>query len=316
MGIEISIIIPTRNEEDMIGNCLDAIKKSNFPQDKLEIILVDAYSEDKTRTIAESFSAKFYLEPKPCSPGGARNFGAQKSKGNILIFLDADQIVYADCISEIHGAFENKNIDAVIATELTKPFRQTFWSEIFFAEKVAAAQKKKFTAATAYRRTVFEMLGGFDPKLGHAEVEELGHRFLSTGHKQLFVESAKIIHDDPATFKEFFTECLWRGRTLLDPVSKIPRRALEYIAAMSLYFFVLPSVLVFLVTPFFSPLSIIASLILLAFIIRSLQLIYSAVKGGAKKSASLFLPAYKILRGNFMILGLFQRAWNKKKSKN
>ncbi|MCF6150664.1 MAG: glycosyltransferase [Candidatus Kuenenia sp.] len=51
----VSVIITTRNEEKNIGNCLQSIKSQSYPQDKIEIIVVDNNSTDKTKEIIRSF---------------------------------------------------------------------------------------------------------------------------------------------------------------------------------------------------------------------------------------------------------------------
>ena len=46
----VSIIIPCRNEEKFIGKCLDSILAQDYPQEKMEVLVVDGMSEDKTRS--------------------------------------------------------------------------------------------------------------------------------------------------------------------------------------------------------------------------------------------------------------------------
>ena len=50
-NLKVSIIIPCRNEEKFIGECLDSIIANDYPEDKLEILVVDGLSEDRTREI-------------------------------------------------------------------------------------------------------------------------------------------------------------------------------------------------------------------------------------------------------------------------
>ncbi|PIP12385.1 MAG: glycosyl transferase, partial [bacterium (Candidatus Stahlbacteria) CG23_combo_of_CG06-09_8_20_14_all_40_9] len=52
---KISIVIPCRNEEKFIGKCLDSIIEQDYPKDKLEILVVDGMSEDRTREIMKEY---------------------------------------------------------------------------------------------------------------------------------------------------------------------------------------------------------------------------------------------------------------------
>ena len=52
---KISVIIPCRNEEKFIGKCLDSILNQDYPKEKMEVLVVDGMSEDRTREIIEKF---------------------------------------------------------------------------------------------------------------------------------------------------------------------------------------------------------------------------------------------------------------------
>jgi len=56
----VSVIVTTRNEEHNIANCLESIKAQTYPQDKIEIIVVDNNSLDKTKEIALKYTNKIY----------------------------------------------------------------------------------------------------------------------------------------------------------------------------------------------------------------------------------------------------------------
>lgn len=89
--MKFSIIIPTYNEEKYIKKCLDSIKNQGFKDH--EIIVVDAESTDKTIAIAEKYTTNIILSDKK-SVSYQRNLGANCSKGDYFIFLDADTQLY------------------------------------------------------------------------------------------------------------------------------------------------------------------------------------------------------------------------------
>ena len=87
--VKFSFIIPTKNEEKYIKNCLDSIKKQTIKN--YEIIIIDSNSTDNTLKIAKKYG-KIFIERKK-GPSAARNKGAKNAKGDILIFMDADVIL-------------------------------------------------------------------------------------------------------------------------------------------------------------------------------------------------------------------------------
>ena len=55
----VSIVIPCRNEEKYIGRCLDSVIEQDYPKDKMEILVVDGMSEDRTRKIINKYIKKY-----------------------------------------------------------------------------------------------------------------------------------------------------------------------------------------------------------------------------------------------------------------
>ena len=97
----ISIIIPAYNEEKFISATLDSIKSQDFKD--YEIIVICNGCTDNTSNIAKKYTDKvFNLKQKNTSL--ARNYGVKKSKGDILIFLDADIRLVKNVLSEISKA--------------------------------------------------------------------------------------------------------------------------------------------------------------------------------------------------------------------
>jgi len=120
----ISVIIPARNEEHTIRNCVESVYKNIYPKNQFEIIVVNDRSEDNTADILEECkkevsnlkivsiteSTKNHnLKGKP----GALQKGAEAASGEIFLFTDADCIVGNNWLNKIVAAFSDKNVGIV-----------------------------------------------------------------------------------------------------------------------------------------------------------------------------------------------------------
>lgn len=91
-----SLIIPTYNRAHLIGRTIESCLNQTYPH--FEVIVVDDGSTDNTEEVIQSISSNKikYFKIQNSERGFARNFGAEKSNGNWLIFLDSDDIIYPD----------------------------------------------------------------------------------------------------------------------------------------------------------------------------------------------------------------------------
>lgn len=102
--IDVSVIINTRNEEKNIGACILSVLASDYPQDKIEIIVVDCSDQTIANLLSPTeFEALRYLDTSQVHhthTGSAyqKNFGASKSQGKYLLFLDGDMTIHKDLI--------------------------------------------------------------------------------------------------------------------------------------------------------------------------------------------------------------------------
>jgi len=114
--MRISVIIPAYNEEENLPKIIKSLRKQTFKD--FEIIVVDNNSKDKTFNIAKKLADKVYkCKEQGISP--ARNFGALKSKTDIIAFIDADSIADPKWLETINTAFNNdKNLSAISGLDL------------------------------------------------------------------------------------------------------------------------------------------------------------------------------------------------------
>jgi glycosyltransferase involved in cell wall biosynthesis len=94
--MRLSVVLAVRNEESNIGRCLESVKDIAD-----EMIVVDEYSTDKTREIAQNLGAKVYLEPHHDIFHITKQKALEKAKGEWVLQLDADEVVTPELGKEI-----------------------------------------------------------------------------------------------------------------------------------------------------------------------------------------------------------------------
>ncbi|MCP4155488.1 MAG: glycosyltransferase family 2 protein [bacterium] len=120
-SIDVSIIIPAKNEGKNIGRCLEALFQQETSYE-YEIIVIDSGSTDDTLAVLKTFPAVkiAHIDPAEFGHGKTRNLGAGISKGNYIVFLNADAIpmdkVWLDTL--IDPLKENKEIAGVFSRHL------------------------------------------------------------------------------------------------------------------------------------------------------------------------------------------------------
>jgi glycosyltransferase involved in cell wall biosynthesis len=111
----VSVVLTTKNEEKNVANCLQSIKNQTYPQEKIEVIVVDNYSPDKTIEVAKKFTENIYR--KGPQRAAQLNFGVQKAKGEYILYPDADMLLSENVISECVDKCENEDYDALYIPE-------------------------------------------------------------------------------------------------------------------------------------------------------------------------------------------------------
>ena len=104
--LTISVIVPERNGGAKLRKSLSALTKTIPPP--VELIVVAEGDTDESWRIAEEFMGKVLRIPEPQGPARARNWGARTVQGEILFFIDADDVISPDSIHQVETAFRNE----------------------------------------------------------------------------------------------------------------------------------------------------------------------------------------------------------------
>lgn len=211
--MELSIIIPTLNEEKYLPILLKEIKKQNFFD--YEIIVADGGSKDKTLEIANLFGC---IVTKGGKPAKGRNEGAKIAKGNLLFFIDADTLFLPpDFFQDLIKKFKEKNLDIAtfpIYLSGSKLDKIVFDIYYFFARNLQKVFPLGWNSILV-KKEVFEKLGGFDERVVFAEDLEFIQRaakkfkygFIQT--KPIISSNRRILKDGRITYLKYLTAGLY-----------------------------------------------------------------------------------------------------------
>lgn len=212
----VSVIIPVYNEEKYLSYCLFSL--SNQTYSSYEIIVVDDGSTDKSREIAKKFDL-LVLQQEHKGPGAARNLGAKKAKGDILIFADADMKYKKNYIEKLIEPIHKKTAVGTFVKEELVANSDNIWSRCWsinsglpIDRRLPITYKETENAFRAIQKKYFEKSGGFDTDVGYNDD--------STISKKLNIHAVNApgaisYHYNPSTLSEVFESSRWIGRSTL-----------------------------------------------------------------------------------------------------
>ena len=176
---KVTILIPAYNEEKSIEKTIKSALSLNYPKDKLEVIIIDDGSKDKTYELAKRFASNQNLVVKVLTKknggkGTALNLGIKNASGEIIVSMDADSFVSPDALKKMVYYFKNEKVMAVTPSMgVYKPsgFLQRiqqieYYMGVFLRKSFATMNAIHITpgAFSAYRKSFFEKYGGYDEK--------------------------------------------------------------------------------------------------------------------------------------------------------
>ena len=116
LDVSVTVILPTLNEEEGVGDTIDAIPKKFCKN--LEVLIVDGNSSDKTREIAQKKGARVHIEPRK-GYGRAYRTGFAIASGDVIVTMDADCTYPAEKIPELVEVLLERNLDFITCDRLT-----------------------------------------------------------------------------------------------------------------------------------------------------------------------------------------------------
>lgn len=204
----VSVIVPVYNGESTIERCLDSIMAIKYPQEKLEVIVVDDDSTDKTRELTKNYSIQLVRKEHGGYPS-TMNTGIRVAKGDIILNIDSDTYISEDWLLKTITEFQETKVGIVGGYVATAP-TSNFWAKMagFESEDRSDRINSKYvdfvtSSCTLYRKELLTDVGLFDETLRRGSDEDLAQRALKVGWKIVFRKDAMCYHVwDP--LKQYF----------------------------------------------------------------------------------------------------------------
>ncbi len=126
---KISIITVVLNGEKSINKCIKSVINQKYPKSKIEHIIIDGGSKDKTISIIKKNKKNiaYWHSKKDKGIYDAMNKGIKKSKGEIIGILNSDDYYYRDTFKTVKNYFKNKKIDFLFGTVKKDRILHGFW---------------------------------------------------------------------------------------------------------------------------------------------------------------------------------------------
>jgi len=247
----ISIIIPCRNEEKYIEKCLDSILNQDYPKERMEVLVVDGMSEDKTREIISKLktqNSKLKIRvidnPKKFTPF-AFNIGIREAKGEIIMLAGAHATYEKDYVSKCVKYLKEYNADCVGGVLKTIPAENTLIGKAIAISlshpfgvgtslfRIGAKEPKEVDTVFGgcYKREVFEKIGLFNENLLRSQDMEFNLRLKKAGGKILLFPDIVAYYYPQSNFKNFFLHNFQDGIWAILPfkLAKTPFKLRHYI---------------------------------------------------------------------------------------
>ena len=229
----VSVLVPVKNEEKVVGRLLEALVRLDYPKENLEVIVVEDESKDRTLEICKKFSQsypwiKVFHRDSSQGKGDALNYAFRQSSGEIIATFDADDIPEQQAVKKALRYFNNPETGAVHGYHRVLNLRESIVSRLAAYEnfvyrlsndgKYALNLFVTFSGSnTFFRRNALEKVGLWDPK-SLVEDAELSVRF-ARAHIATKLAPVECWQEMPAKVGSLFRQRIrWSGGNMLTGV--------------------------------------------------------------------------------------------------
>jgi glycosyltransferase involved in cell wall biosynthesis/fido (protein-threonine AMPylation protein) len=207
----VSVIVPAYNEVAVIGACLDSVLAQTC--DRLEVIVVDDESTDRTADLAETRGVRVLRLPHR-GPASAKNAGGRAARGRVLVFIDADLRLEPTCIERLTEPILANRAIGTFTKDILPANPEHPWSLCWTLNRGVAPGRympdgfpERWGNFRAVEREAFLAAGGYDD-VGYGEDMTLAPKL---GALATAVPGARMRHRNPDNLSEIWQNAVWVG---------------------------------------------------------------------------------------------------------
>lgn len=216
----VSVVIPCYNEERFIANCLDSVIRNDYPDNYLEIFVVDGMSSDHTAEIVRKYEEKYpfihLLKNEHRIVPYALNKAIAKAKGSYIVRMDAHSEYPDDYISTLIAYHKKLNADNVGAAWDIVPAGNTLiaranaWStaspfgvgNAMYRLNSDGIKEVDTVPFGCYKKELFDKIGDFDRDLKRNQDDEFNARLIQNGGKIYLLPFLRIRYSARENFRK------------------------------------------------------------------------------------------------------------------
>lgn len=208
--MDITLIICAHNEESVIGETIDTVKKHSRGMCK-EILVVDNASTDRTAEVARAHGARVVFEPEKGLPS-ARQRGFESSTGEYLAYIDADTLISPEWIDIVDKTFRER--PDIVSLSGPRRYFGAVWYRLWILNAMWYISPLAYYVVGymilggnfVVKRSALQKIGGFDRSIKfYGEDTDLARRLSAVG-KVLF----RMDFYAYASARRFEKEGIWK----------------------------------------------------------------------------------------------------------
>jgi glycosyltransferase involved in cell wall biosynthesis len=213
----VRLVVLNYNGGDLVVRCVQHLERLSWPEDRLEIVVVDNASTDATADVARGAGATVVIEPVR-NVARARNTGAAVATGDVLVFVDADTWLPVQALELIARAMADQRCVGGALDLVHRPRSRLLRVYLAGWRLIGLALRMSQGATQFCRRDAFEALGGYDERQWMGEDVELQWRLRRlahrTGRTQTVIRECRVV-PSPRRFDQW---PLWRTLVWTHPL--------------------------------------------------------------------------------------------------
>jgi succinoglycan biosynthesis protein ExoA len=235
----VSVVVPARDEEHTLGLCLDSITTQQWPTDRLQVVVVENGSRDRTRAVAEAWAARDprvgVVVSEAANHAEAMNMGIQAARGEIVARVDAHSHVDRRYVPEVVAAFDRHPEAAAVGgaflaagetlRERVAGFARSSRLGVgggYGTDRIPHDHPVRSVQCGAYRREALLAVGGFDPAMTYGEDEELNWRLRQRGFQVILCPALLQLYRPRASLAGLWRQYWHYGRGRMRVLRKHP----------------------------------------------------------------------------------------------